>query len=185
MICDRIFDDIPPQMKILNMAIPNLMRFYSLVSKLSVASRIKTHKGVRHKMKCGVINDVKLFPTVYRTIYCHKFLTLSNQTSRYKSKCIRITILRSKVLLNWTYGNETLQPYPDCYFVSRLASLPLLVYRGSFFFFTENRHVHYFQNLFSYVTAFTRPNHIIYPYNVPGQAFPQQIGLFCVDNYPS
>ena len=86
-------------------------------------------------MKCGVINDVKLFPTVYRTIYCHKFLTLSNQTSRYKSKCIRITILRSKVLFNWTYGNETLQPYPDCYFVSRLASLPLLVYRGSFFFF--------------------------------------------------
>ena len=56
--------------------------------------------------------------------------------------------------------------------------------------FTENRirgliHVHYFQKLFSYVTAFTRPNHIIYPYNVPGQAFPLQIGLFCVDNYPS
>ena len=115
-------------MKILNMVIPNLMRFYSLVSKLSVASRIKTHKGVRHKMKCGFINDVKLFPTVYRTIYCHKFLILSNQTSRYK----RSTILRSKVFLNWTYGNETLTRYPDCYFVSRLASLPLLVYRVSF-----------------------------------------------------
>ena len=40
--------------------------------------------------KCDVINDVKLFPTVYRRIYCRKFLTLSNQTSRYTIKCIRI-----------------------------------------------------------------------------------------------
>ena len=30
------------------------------------------------------------FPTVYRRIYCHKFLTLSNQTLRYIHKCIRI-----------------------------------------------------------------------------------------------
>ena len=34
MISDRIFDDIPPQMKISNMVIPILMRFWSLVSKL-------------------------------------------------------------------------------------------------------------------------------------------------------
>ena len=49
-------------------------------------------------MKCDVIDDVKLFPTVYRRIYstvyhrinCSKYLMASNQKSRYKSKCIRI-----------------------------------------------------------------------------------------------
>ena len=41
----------------------------------------KPHKATRHITKCDVINDVKLFPTVYRRIYCCKFLTLSNQTS--------------------------------------------------------------------------------------------------------
>ena len=38
----------------------------------------KSHKAARHPTKCDVINDVKLFPTVYH----RKFLTLSNQTSR-------------------------------------------------------------------------------------------------------
>ena len=74
---------IPPQM---NMVIPILMHFCSLISNMSVASRIKTHVV----QKGDLINDVKLFPAVYRRIYCHKYLTLSNQTSRYKSKCIRI-----------------------------------------------------------------------------------------------
>ena len=69
MISERISDDIPPQMIILNTVIPILMRFYSLVSNWSVASRIKPYKGVRHPTKCDVINDVKLFPTVYRRIY--------------------------------------------------------------------------------------------------------------------
>ena len=41
--------------------------------------------------KCDEINNVKQFPTIYRSrIYCRKFLTLSSQISRYKSKCIRI-----------------------------------------------------------------------------------------------
>ena len=59
------------------------MHFCSLSSNWSVASRIKPH----------VIQwyvTLKLFPTVYRRIYCRKFLTLSNQTSRYKLKCIRM-----------------------------------------------------------------------------------------------
>ena len=56
---------------------------------------------------CDVINDVKLFPTVYCRMYCCKFLTSSNQTSRYKIKCIRIVILRSKLLLNWTCDHNT------------------------------------------------------------------------------
>ena len=49
----------------------------------------RPHIAARQPTKCDIINDVKLFP-VYRRIYRHKFLTLSNQTSRYKSKCIRI-----------------------------------------------------------------------------------------------
>ena len=50
----------------------------------------KPHNAARHLMKCDVINDVKLLHTVYRRIYCRKFLTLSNQKERYKSKRIRI-----------------------------------------------------------------------------------------------
>ena len=43
MISKRISDEMPPQMKILNMVIPILMHFCSFVSNLSVASRIKLH----------------------------------------------------------------------------------------------------------------------------------------------
>ena len=78
MISDRISEDIPPQMKILNMVIPILMHFCSFFLNWSIA------------IISGVINDVKLFPTVYHRIYCCKFWTLSNQISRYKSKYIRI-----------------------------------------------------------------------------------------------
>ena len=56
-----ISDDLPPQMKILNKVIPILMHFCSFVSNLSVASAC-------HPTICDVINDVKLFPTVYRRI---------------------------------------------------------------------------------------------------------------------
>ena len=55
----------------------------------------KLHKVACHPTRCDVINDVKLFQTVYRIIYCHKFLTLSNQMSRYKSMCIRILYLNT------------------------------------------------------------------------------------------
>ena len=50
----------------------------------------KPRNTARHPRKYDVINDVKLFPVVYRRIYCRKFLTLSNQKSRYKIKCIGI-----------------------------------------------------------------------------------------------
>ena len=89
MISERISDNIPPQMKILNTVIPILMHLCSLVSNWSVASPIKPHKAARHPMNCEVINDVQLFPTVYPRMYCRKFLMLSNQMSCYKSKCIR------------------------------------------------------------------------------------------------
>ena len=35
--------------------------------------RCKPHSAARHPTKGDVINDVKLFPTVYRRIYCRKF----------------------------------------------------------------------------------------------------------------
>ena len=78
MISEGISDDIPSQIKILNMVIPVLMRFYRLFSNWSVESCIKSHNGVRHATKCDVIIDVKLFQTVYPRIYCRKLLTLSN-----------------------------------------------------------------------------------------------------------
>ena len=62
------------------MAIPILMDFCSFVSNCSTASR--------------KIDDVQLFPTVYHRIYCRKFLTLSNQTSCFKIKCIRMVLIQ-------------------------------------------------------------------------------------------
>ena len=35
--------------------------------------RCKQHIGVRYQTKCDVINNIKLFPTAYRRIYCRKF----------------------------------------------------------------------------------------------------------------
>ena len=65
----------------------------SLMQFELILESCKPHKAARHQTKCDVINDVKLFPTVYptvyRRIYLRKFLTLSNQTSRYKLICIR------------------------------------------------------------------------------------------------
>ena len=39
----------------------------------------KPHKAARQITKCDVINDVKLFPTVYCRLYRSKFLALSNK----------------------------------------------------------------------------------------------------------
>ena len=52
----------------------------------------RPHKDTGHQRKCDIINDVKLFTTGHGRINCSKFLTLSNQISRYKSKCIRIIL---------------------------------------------------------------------------------------------
>ena len=75
MISDHIYDDIPPQMKILNMVIPILMYFCRFVSNCSVASRITL---------CVIQQNVTLLMT------SNKFLTLSNQMLSYKSTCIRM-----------------------------------------------------------------------------------------------
>ena len=99
------------------MVIQIQMRFYSLVSNWSHASHIKPHKNPCHQTKCDVIDDVKLFPTVYRRIYFRQVLTLSNQTSLYKSKCIRIVIrcnqLTSKKHTN-LHKKQIINPFTVC-----------------------------------------------------------------------
>ena len=52
----HILDDIPPQMKILNSN--TLLQFHLKLE------RCKPHNAACYLMKCDVINDVKLFPTV-------------------------------------------------------------------------------------------------------------------------
>ena len=62
--------------------------------------RCKPHKATCHPRICDIVNNVKLFLTLYRRIYCRKFLTLSNQKPCYKSKCIRISYIRSSPVEN-------------------------------------------------------------------------------------
>ena len=105
MIIERISDEIPPQMKILNMVIPILMHYqhfpfkknsemyFVALIRPAAASCIKPLASCIYSLvnqwKATLRNDFG-FPTVYRRIYCRKFMTLSNQTSRCIFKCIRI-----------------------------------------------------------------------------------------------
>ena len=67
-----------------------LSRFWCTSAVFTPMEHCKQHKDEFHLLKCGVINDIKLFGTVYCRIYCCKCLTLSNQTLHFKIKCIRI-----------------------------------------------------------------------------------------------
>ena len=87
---ERISDDIPPEMKIFEYGYPHSNTLLQFRLELE---HCKPHNATHHSSKCDIINDVKLFPTFYRRIYCHKCLTLSNQTLHYKIKCIRRTHL--------------------------------------------------------------------------------------------
>ena len=66
---------------------------YALLQFRFKFERYKPQNAARHPKKYDAINDVKMFPAVYRRICCRKFLTPSNQKSRYKSKCIRIHVI--------------------------------------------------------------------------------------------
>ena len=68
--------------------------------------RCRPHKAAHHPTKCDVINDVKIFPTVYRRIYCRKFITLSIQTSRVtKASCTILPQVRSKSVSHYQLPN--------------------------------------------------------------------------------
>ena len=71
MISDCISEDIPPQMKILNMVIPILIQFCSLVSNWSIASCTVAC----HPTKCDVITEVKLYQASHRL---EKYLNLED-----------------------------------------------------------------------------------------------------------
>ena len=81
MISEHISENIPRQMKNLNFVTPILMQFLQVGLKFE---RCKPQKAAGHPAICYLINDVRIFPTVYHRIYCRKFLLLSNQTRRYK-----------------------------------------------------------------------------------------------------
>ena len=69
MISNCISNDTPPQMYIMNMLIPIRMHFCACLLIKSLfhlkLEHGKPHKAACHPMKCGMINDVKLFQTVY------------------------------------------------------------------------------------------------------------------------
>ena len=60
-------NNIPPQMKILNMVFPILMQFCLNLECC------KPQKALRHPTICDVISDIKLFPAVYPRILLHIF----------------------------------------------------------------------------------------------------------------
>ena len=45
----------------------------------------RPYKAACHPARCDIINDIKLFPTVYRRRYCRNFLTLSTKASASES----------------------------------------------------------------------------------------------------
>ena len=59
MISERISDDIPPQIKILNNGYPHSNALLQFELKLE---RCKPHEAALHPTKGDVIDDVKLFP---------------------------------------------------------------------------------------------------------------------------
>ena len=89
MIYERISDNIPPQMKILNYDHPH-----------SASIMYYKHFPFKKQRKCTLKRlgpwkatlryDVE-FATVYHRVYCRKFMTLANKTSHCICKYIRIS----------------------------------------------------------------------------------------------
>ena len=86
MISERITDYIPPKMKSLNMINPILMHVCSFVSKL--------YKAASHPTKCDVINDIKLFPTVYRCYTVAFFCRFPIRHRVTKSSALEFVVFR-------------------------------------------------------------------------------------------
>ena len=108
--------ELPPQMTNLNALIPILMhlfifsveKIYYLHKATSIVSCVTPNASQWE----ATLRDVVGFPTVYCRIYRRTFFTLSNQTSRYIRKCIRIMVLRPSqpisVLSSWSVYLTTL-----------------------------------------------------------------------------
>ena len=61
--------------------------------------RYKPHNA-RHLMKCDVTNDIKLFPTVYGRINCHKFYHYPIRSSVTKASALEFTLF---VISFWSF----------------------------------------------------------------------------------
>ena len=70
-ISERTSNDIATQMKKNECNNPHSNALLQFCLELE---RWKPHKAACHPTRCGVINDVRLFPTVYRRIHCSNFL---------------------------------------------------------------------------------------------------------------
>ena len=92
MISDRFPSCIPPQMKILNMIIPILMHFYILYQNGALQAT-KSHIIQQY----DIINDFKLFPTVYHRIYCQIFLCYPIRCHITKSSALELLFAYNKV----------------------------------------------------------------------------------------
>ena len=80
-------------MKILNVVIAILQwKIQYLSQNIDFVSDVKP---VRWQITIDVVYEVG-FPTIYRSIYCRKLLTLSNQTSPCIRKCIKIDNFQMK-----------------------------------------------------------------------------------------
>ena len=90
MISERISDDTTSPNEYFEYGYPHSNALLQSHPKLECS---KPHKAACQPTKCDVVNEVKLFPTVYCRIYYRKFLTLSNQKLHYKGKCIRMHVL--------------------------------------------------------------------------------------------
>ena len=73
--------------------------------------------------KCDIIKDIKLFPKVYCMIYCRKFLMLSNQMKRSKSKCIRKACLLRYIILSLVSASSMQLDVPMDIYIFALKSL--------------------------------------------------------------
>ena len=113
-ICDCKSDDLLPQITNFQYSYPHSNAFIHLfclkkcfVKKKSylhkAASHVSCVKTKRQPMKVTLRDDI-WFPTVYCRKYCRKFLTLSNETSRYICKCIRMSFHK------WLEAKMTLWP---------------------------------------------------------------------------
>ena len=74
MISGRLSDDIPPQMKILNMVIHILMHFCSLIPNWSIASRTKPHVIQRKVTQLMTSNHFVLLLLIYCLMYFPSFV---------------------------------------------------------------------------------------------------------------
>ena len=70
--------------------------------------RCKPHNAACPATKRDLINDVKMFPTVYHRIYCRNCLTLSNPKSRYKASALESYLPDSEERTDRASANSSL-----------------------------------------------------------------------------